>query len=399
VRIRCAALVGAVVLTLQGPGSAQDATGFVERSHPAIQYGSTATTDPVSRVQEGIASGRIRLDDAAPIAYLKSLLRAMNMSGASQMMVFSQTSLQRALIAPSNPRALYFNDAVSVGWVPGGVIEIASQDPVQGVHFYSVDPRVHAPAIVRRNDCLYCHHSYRTNGVPGMIEPMTHRRALEMRWGGWYVTGVLGTVRHLGNVDPEAPPREATSADFNWPSLQGRVDTSRYPSPYSDVGALMVFEHQMRMMNLLTRANWDARIAEREPTAESQAVLREDIDAIVDYMLFVDEAPIPSPIASASGFVNQFSTQGPFDTRGRSLRQLDLRTRLLKFPCSYMIYSEQFDRLPAGVKSAIYAGLSDVLTGKDRTGRFDHLSGVDRIAILEILRDTKRDLPAGFGVV
>jgi hypothetical protein len=158
----------------------------------------------------------------------------------------------------------------------------------------------------------------------------------------------------------------------------------------------MVFEHQMRMMNLLTKANWDARIAEREPTAESQAAMREDVDAIVDYMLFVDEAPIPAPIASTAGFVNEFSTQGPFDRRGRSLRQLDLRTRLLKYPCSYMIHSDQFDRLPGGAKAAVYARLSDALTGKDRTGRFDHLSQVDRVAIREILRDTKRDLPPGF---
>lgn len=392
------ALIGAVLLTLQALGSAQDATSFVELFHPAIQYGSTATADPVARLQQALASGRVRLDETSPIAYLRSLLSALKVPEATQMMVFSQTSLQRELIGPSNPRALYFNDAVSVGWVPGGLIEIAAQDPTQGAHFYSVNPRVRAPEIVRRDDCLSCHHSYRTNGIPGMIEPMTHRRPLEARWGGWYVTGNLGPLRHLGNVNHAAVPRpEPADRDFNWPSLRGKLDTSKYPSAHSDVGALMVFEHQMRMMNLLTKANWDARVAERERTAEWETAVREDVDAIVDYMLFVDEAPIQAPIGSEAAFVAEFSKQGPFDTRGRSLRQLDLRTRLLKYPCSYMIYSEQFARLPGAVKSAVYAGLSDALTGKNRSGRFDHLSRVDRVSILEIVRRTKSDLPAAFG--
>jgi hypothetical protein len=301
------------------------------------------------------------------------------------------------LIGPANPRALYFNDAVSIGWVPGGIIEIASQDPEQGVQFYSVDPKVGAPTIVRRNECLQCHHSYRTDGVPGMIEPMTHRRPLEMRWGGWYVTGDLGPVRHLGNVDVEAFPRQdPTERDFNWPSLGDRIAVSNYLSPYSDVGALMLFEHQMHMMNLLTKANWDARVAEHQHSGDTAAALQEDVEAIVDYMLFVDEARLPAPIRTTSGFAEQFARLGPFDRTGRSLRQLDLRTRLLKYPCSFMIYSAQFEHLPGAVRSAVYGRLWKILSGAERAARYAHLSKVDRQAIVAILRDTKRDLPAGF---
>ena len=74
-----------------------------------------------------------------------------------------------------------------------------------------------------------------------------------------------------------------------------------------------------------------------------------------------------------------------------SLRELDLQTRVLKYPCSYLIYSPAFDALPAESKDAIYARLAAVLTGKVSDARYRHLSASDRQAILEILRDTKTD--------
>ena len=117
---------------------------------------------------------------------------------------------------------------------------------------------------------------------------------------------------------------------------------------------------------------------------------------LVDYMLFVDEPPLPAPIGGRSDFAQRMSAQGPRDRRGRSLRQLDLTRRLMKYPCSYLIYSPAFDGLPALAKTPIYQRLWEVLSGEARDARYAGLSFASRRAIVEILRDTKPDLPAYF---
>ena len=362
-------------------------------SHPAIQY-SRASNDPVAvllRRPEAVS----RLTSDGPSGHLRSLLGALDIPVSSQIMVFSKGSVQSGIIEASNPRALYFNDSVVVGWVRRGFIEIAAQDPEQGTVFY----RAHAgwlggASITRDDTCLSCHNSHRTAGVPGMIEPMGQTRPLERRWGGWYVTGDLGTVRHFGNVDVATLTSGGpTPASVALTSLDKTFDTRGYLTPYSDIAALMVFEHQMQMTNLLTRLGWAARVAvhDKRPVTSSSA-FRDRVSDVVDYMLFVGEAPIVSRIQGTSGFAASFSERGPRDSQGRSLRQLDLTTRLLRYPCSYMIYSAQFDTLPAEAKAAVYERLWAILSGKDRDTRYRHLSATDRRAVLDILRETKPDL-------
>ena len=75
------------------------------------------------------------------------------------------------------------------------------------------------------------------------------------------------------------------------------------------------------------------------------------------------------------------------------MRDLDLTTRMFKYPCSYLIYSEAFDRLPRPSKDYVWQRLWDVLSGNDPSGNFAHLTAADRQSIIEILRDTKSDLP------
>jgi hypothetical protein len=112
-----------------------------------------------------------------------------------------------------------------------------------------------------------------------------------------------------------------------------------------------------------------------------------------DYMLFVDEAPLRDPVKGVSSFTSTFPQRGPRGQKGRSLRDFDLQKRLFRYPLSYMIYSDSFDAMPAAAKKAIYQRLYDVLSGKDQNARFAHLSKMEREAILEILTDTKADLP------
>ena len=395
--IRRLFLVSLVVSGMAWTLSVAAQSNDVQPSHPAIQY-SRPSNDSVSvllRRPDGIS----RLTSEGPSGYLRSILNALDVPVSSQIMVFSKGSVQSAIIGANNPRALYFNDSVVVGWVRGGFVEIAAQDPEQGTVFY----RTHSGllgglSIERDNNCLSCHNSHRTAGVPGLIEPMGQTRPLERRWGGWFVTGSLGTIQHFGNVDVakltsgDAPPATTTLM-----SLEKTFDTRGYLAPYSDIAALMVFEHQMQMTNLLTLLGWETRVAvhDKRSVAASSA-FRDRVAAVVDYMLFVDEAPIASRIQGTSGFAANFSERGPRDSRGRSLRQLDLSTRLLRHPCSYMIYSAQFEKLPPEAKAAVYERLWAILSGKDKDLRYTHLSAADRRAILEILRETKSDLPKYF---
>ena len=384
--------------------------------HPAIRYHATQTADPVARLIQRLQSGQARLQQDGPSGYLRSVLDALHISVDSQILVFSKDSVQGNLISPANPRALFFNDTTVVGWVRGGFIEFASQDPQQGVIFYSLENRAGGtPSITRRDSCLTCHYSFASVGVPGMLDKsflqfnVTHRVAFDKRWGGWYVTG-QANGRHLGNITDMAHVFDTPPAGtLNWSTLEGRFDTTGYLAPQSDLVALLVFEHQMQMMNLLTRIGWEARVLEfrqgktadelrlaGDDPSDQPTSLEDAAQEVVDYMLFVEEAPLPGPIHGATDFATQFMATGPRDRQGRSLRQLDPRTRLLTYPCSYMIYSAEFDQLPPSAKRAIYWRMWQVLSGQDHDPAYGRLTPDARAAIVDILRDTKSDLPPYF---
>jgi len=103
---------------------------------------------------------------------LRSVLRALQVSTDTQMMVFEKDSVQATRISVGNPRSLFFNDSVVVGWVRGGFIELASQDPRQGVVFYILDQSPAGSPSFKRppvRTCLTCHHNFASAGVPGML--------------------------------------------------------------------------------------------------------------------------------------------------------------------------------------------------------------------------------------
>ena len=153
----------------------------------------------------------------------------------------------------------------------------------------------------------------------------------------------------------------------------------------------MVLEHQAHATNLITRAGWEYRLARTEALSGRALapLVREAVDDLVDYFLFVDEAPLSAPIKGTSGFAEKFSARGPRDGKGRSLRELQLQTRMMKYPLSYMIYSPGFLGLPPEVKAAVYARIDEILSGRDKKPKYAHLSAADRIAIAEILAATR----------
>ena len=255
------------------------------RDHAAIAYTRGPVTDPVYQLNRRVQDGSVTLQFDGPNGFLKSVLAALDIPIESQTLVFSETSFEAKLINPRNPRALYFNDVAWVGNVHGSdALELAAQDPAQGVIFYTLAQKPAAkPRLTRDDTCLACHLSWDTLGVPGVFVistfPMSddknayangfvadHRSPLAERWGGWYVTGKPGTLRHMGNVPVIVPGKVDVQPRPTSPvlaSLDGKFDLKPYLSPYSDVVALMVLEHQTRMTNLLTRAGWEARLAAR----------------------------------------------------------------------------------------------------------------------------------------
>ena len=148
----------------------------------------------------------------------------------------------------------------------------------------------------------------------------------------------------------------------------------------------------MRMLNLITRVGWEARVG----SAAAGRSIDRPVNDLVDYLLFVDETELPGPIAGSSSFTKTFAARGRRDGQGRSLRDLDLQRRLFRYPCSYMIYTEAFDELPQNARDALYARLIQVLGGRDQAPRYKVLSPADRRAVIEILRETKKGLPAAF---
>ncbi|MDE3153728.1 MAG: hypothetical protein KGN76_01435 [Acidobacteriota bacterium] len=402
--------------------------GFMQKfDDPAIQYYKGPHTDAVAKLMQGMADGTVTLTYEPSNGYLLSLLKALDVPLQSQLTVFSQTSFQASLINEKNPRALYFNDNVAVGWVRGGNMEVAAEDPRQGVIFYEVVQRAgEPPAFERTQKCLQCHVSWDTFGVPGYTVLSTgpndaagyatggasnDTTPFPMRWGGWYVTGKTGPMDHMGNVPISTPPAARPAHPPQLLSLRGQFDLAGYPTPYSDVVALMTLEHQSRMVNYLTWIGWQARVDAEQAKANGlltppgaasgiPADLRPIADDLVDYMLFVDEAPLPGPVEGTSGFTQYFSALGPADAQGRSLRQFDLHHWLMRYPCSYMIYAPIFDALPATAKAAIYERLWNVLSGQVHDPRYAaRLTLANRRAVVEILRATKKGLPSYFGLV
>ncbi len=383
--------------------------------HPAIEYETRPVHDRVAALAADLARGAIELPARTDaLGHLPALLDRLGVSHDAQMLVFSKTSFQATKIAPDHPRAIYFNDEVAIGYVPGGAsLELAAIDPVQGPVFYamSVDA-AGTPTFSRSAACLRCHLGPNTAGVPGIYVgsvipgptglPLRDESAIitdhtsdfAERWGGWYVTATRGQQRDRANAvasnpaDPSALVRESRQ---NLTSLIGRFNPSDYLAQTSDIVALMTFEHQTQMTNLITRVGWQARMVQHTGGTDERAslALDKEIEDLVVYMLFSDEARLAEPIEGVSSFTKTFPKRGPRDTKGRSLRDFDLRTRLFRYPLSYMIYSDAFDALPVSVRQRVYSRLHEILSGKERGAKFAHLSRDDRRAIREILEETK----------
>jgi hypothetical protein len=374
--------------------------------------------DALTRLAGQLDRGEITLEYRDGVGYLPSLLEQLKINVDSQTLVFSKTSFQQAIITPKNPRALYFNDDASVGTVPGGdVYELLALEPSHGMVFYTLNTKqVDRPRLERRGaECMFCH-AMGNKGAPSLvvasvfpdndgspaytstfISTIDHRTPFEQRWGGWYVTGTHGSQRHMGNAvasDPLRPLDLELSHSQNVTTLADKFDVTKYLTGTSDIVALMTLEHQVGAANRINATAMQYERLKRDGmSAADWTYLDGEIDDLVGYLLSVDEAPLTEPVKGMSAFTMTFPQRGPRDKQGRSLRDFDLQTRLFRYHMSYMVYSDLFDRMPAPVLDRVYRRLYDVVSGKDKSAKYAALSPADRRAVLEILRDTKPNLP------
>ena len=414
--------------------------GQPDIEEPPIEYSKTADNNRVTDLMEAIKRGDVKLQHERGTGNLKSLLEALEIPVSSQALVFSKTSMQITYISPRSPRAIYFNDDTYVGWVQGSsLMEISTNDPKLGAAFYTVRMSPTKPHIKRQfYNCLACHTSTMTQGIPGhtvrsvMAKPdgkmdvqrqsfvTDHKSPFAERWGGWYVTGDHGDMRHMGNAFLRGDAMVATG-EPNRSKLTHEFYTNDWLSPHSDIVALMVLEHQTQMQNTFTAANFIVRRAiydHEHRNADDQheagdttvkngegtrSILKAEQELafnvsqaakkVVDYMLFVNEASLTSQIKSSTSFPEDFAARGLADSSGRSLRDFNLRTRMFEYPCSYLIYSPAFNSLEQRLRDEVYLQLWSILTRKHQSKEYAHLSGDLRRAILDILRATKPDLP------
>lgn len=421
------------------------AQGDYER--PPIDYFNAEVNDPVALLARRLESGETTLQYDPQFGYLKSVLDELDVPVSSQVLVFSKTSLQLRRISPRIPRALYFNDDVYVGFCQrGDVLEFASTDPRQGATFYTLAQAAPGPAgeadafssehsdapeiprFVRdRGGCLSCHASSRTQNVPGYLVRSVfadaagrpklgsgsfttdHTSEFKDRWGGWYVSGSHGSMRHMGNTicrtDEIDFDRNLGANDVD---LSDNFRTDRYLTPHSDIVALMVLEHQTQMHNAIAAANYETRQALHQSYQMNELLDRpaghisdsakrrisSSADRVLRYLLFCDEFQLTDHVTGPTAFADDFQSHGKFDSSLRSLRDLDLKSRLFKYPCSYLIHSDAFANLPHEVRSLVLSRLKAILLGEDDDIRYAHLSKAQRNQIYEILSETLKGFSA-----
>ncbi len=378
-------------------------------------YLQRALNDPFTRLKAEMENGRVALDQSGQKAFLKSLLSALKVPKESQVLVFSTTSLQLSLISPANPRALYFNEDVYVGFIPGGKIEILSLDPDLGGIFY-IFPIPRAGEKIqpeRAARCMNCHSAADSRYVPGLVlqsvvpapsggsldafrkEDTGHQIPFEQRFGGWYVTGQGVMTNHWGNLIGRMHEGEITKQMLE-PGQ--RFDFGKYLVPRSDLLAHLLLEHQAGFVNRVLEATYRTRYLLHVSAGQLNVAQNAELDTqardLVRYILFADEPPLPEGgVQGDSDLKTAFLSNRRAASSGRSLKDFDLRQRLFANRCSYMIYSPIFSAMPAEMKTRVLRELASALRENEGS---PHLSAEEKLSIRTILKETLPDVSSAF---
>lgn len=407
-----------IVLSVALSAVGQD-INYSDLFSPVHGYHTQELNDPFTRLIADVKSGKRELDNSSSKAFIASMLEHLDVPASSQLLIFSRTSLQTRRISGSNPRAVYFNENVYVGYIPGGSVEIISLDPELGGIFHIFDrPKNDAKPVFERGGglCVDCHSVAKTRRVPGLStrsvipganwgklvafsdNQMGHQIPLSERFGGWHVTGDSGITDHKGNLTGQRVGGKIVTeviepgTEFDW---------SAYLTETSDILPHLILEHQAGFMNLVLEATYRARtyqhIGKGEIKPEHVAVLHGLADELVRYLLFADEAKFPAGgIRVDPQYREDFLADRKEASNGISLKDLDLETRIFKHPCSYLIHSDVFEATSDLFKQRVYQVLGEALSIEKPNPDFAYLSVTEKEAIRGILRETLSDLPGGW---
>lgn len=396
-----------------------------------IRYSIRSANDPIAELQRSIQDKTYEFTATGSRETLETILELLDISPESQILVFSKTSLQNELISPETPRALYFNDSHYVGWAQGGDIEVAASDRRLGLTFYQITPTEktelkHAPDIQRNATCLICHAESFSSTYPGLMAhsvfateegtqlvrdksyDVDHRTPIEHRWGGWYVTGRIDGPRHRGNVyftPSQEDAADITATDIDRGSyledLNSVIDTTPYLRSTSDVLALLVFEHQIRVKNQILNTYGETKHALRndprymvgkELSQQTNELIESSVDDLLDAMLSYQEVSLEAHrIEGSSAYKRVFQANARRDDQGRSLKDFDLNTRVFAYRCSYLIYSDSFMDISESVRERFFEGLMTALSKESENSRYAYIPNAEKEAIYTILKQTHPD--------
>lgn len=401
--------------------------GFYERL--PIDYENGATDNEIEELQKKIDGGLVLAYDEKH-GYLKAILKELKIPISTQVLVFSKTSFHRKLISSENPRALYFNRNSYIGWVDGAeVLEVGVADKNLGAVFYTFpQKKVEKPKFNRDNSCLSCHASGRTEDEPGFFirsvypdklgEPIgragesrvEHSTPIEERWGGWYVTHNGAKPLHRGNgVAEKDGPFEIFPKPANkLKDLAQFFDSEKYLAQTSDIQSLMLLEHQVKMHNILTATKFRTLHAlhsekvinevlhESGRREQTERILQNAATEILDYLLFESEVELnEGEISGDAAFQRDFTDFfAPKEPGGKALSELSFESKMTKYPCSWLIYSDSFSGLPKELKEIVINQLIKILTDENLPDKYIHLRKT-RKDIHQILLATHADYRAG----
>lgn len=379
---------------------------------PIHSYLHQTPRDPFSKFVKKIEKGDIELNFNSEKEYLLSLFEELNISPFSQLLVYSTTSLQLSRISPSNPRAIYFNDDIYLGYVPGGQVELIGIDPELGAIPYifnlPIKDDLKHPSIYRSKRCMKCHASEETKGVPGLLLSSVipgpgggtidafrrgifgHSVPYEERFGGWHIsgdhpfsnswanyTGIMqdGIIKKIPN-----PPGKY----FSW---------NKYPTQQSDAIPHLILEHQVGFSNLCISITYRLRQinnqgSNKNATDEYSKIIKNETDKLLSYILFQKEAKLPkNRLSLDSQFIEDFKNNRNSTAQSKLLRELNLKDRLFQLRCSYMIFSNSFQGLPSEIKKQLLEKLRFILLcdKKNLPEEYSYFNDEERLKIHSIL--------------
>lgn len=407
-----------LILSLAPPAKAVETEIlFREAPHKYLEY---SPDDRFARFQKALQKNEVKLDTADDKTFLASVLKALDVPVSSQLLVFSASSLQSEIINPRNPRALYFNEDTYIGYVPGGKVEIIAMDPAMGAMFYIFErlrPGGGVPAITRSDKCFNCHAGNATRRVPGLIAesllPMlsgasleTYRRdeqghqiPLEKRFGGWHLTGQhhLKDEQNLSNLMGRTSSSRGFEKTRIEPGQMSNLDLHLLPT--SDILPHLVHEHQIGFENRVFHAAYVMRKLLADGRGMVPMAAKDEVEKLADelarYVLFADEAKLPSQgVEGDAAFIREFQRNKKAVSAGPSLKDFDLKTRIFKYRCSYMLYTDSWQKLPAALRERVYFKMGEGLREQNPNPAYAHLPAEEKRAIRAILKETLPGLPA-----